>query len=423
MNNREKIYNQLPYFLKVFLVNLIAIRKGRQRWNKRVRYLLEIYQSLDYRGYDGRYEGLLRPDLATYTSSKKVVKEHYDSIVDQRQVDDIWYTSGTSGSGLRYPVSKEFVSQLWSFYWKFRGVHGLTHKDWFVYFIGKQLVGSDTPRPPYWIYSHPTRQLLMSQYHLSPDNCAYYLDEIAKSKIKCMHGYPSTLSYFARLIQDLGLSEKAKSCGMKFISCSSEKLLPHQKLVIEQTFGVQVVQIYGMTEGVANVYECDHRRLHVDECFAKVELSPTDIDGINHIVGSSYHNAAFPLYKYSTGDLALMSRKSECPCGRKGRLIEQIIGREDDYISYPNGRKVGRLDHIFKKLENIKESQIFQAEDYSLKFKVVRDLRFDDRDEKELRDEIKTKLGTDLPYEIVYQDKIERASSGKLKAVVSEVKN
>src|SRR5690606_33788745 len=42
------------------------------------------------------------------------------------------------------------------------------------------------------------------------------------------------------------------------------------------------------------------------------------------------------------------------------RYLKSITGRIDDFIETPDGRHLGRIDHIFKGIEGIKEAQVVQ---------------------------------------------------------------
>jgi len=415
------IFSRLPYFIKVILINIVGFFNQRMKWNSRVEKLLAEYKKLDYKTYDGRFDHLIEKNLEEKTKDKKNVVKYFDDIYEPEHKYKIFKTSGTSGSGLVYPVSREFLDHLWAIYWKFRACHGVTNNDWFIYFIGKEILSPNIKTPPYWLKVFTSRQLLMSQYHLGPETVGLYLNQIFKSGIKCIHAYPSTLAFFCQLIQDHGLKDIAIKCEIKFISVSSECLSSVQKQRIEAVFDCKVVQIYGMTEGVVNVFECEKGSLHVDEYFSAVEFEHYKDDEYS-VIGSSFHNKALPLVKYNTHDRVELDLMTNCLCGRKSRIIKKINGRSEDYISLPDGRKIGRLDHIFKGMSNIVEAQLFQNIDYSIDFRVVRSNNYSLKDEALLLKEIESRFGGLVDYKLVYLKKIGRTKAGKIKAVESKIK-
>jgi phenylacetate-CoA ligase len=133
-------------------------------------------------------------------------------------------------------------------------IHGLNLSSWCAYFIGKPVVANEKTSPPYWIKSYPTKQLLFSIFHINKNTVEAYLDEIKKNNIRWLHAYPSVLNLLAELIEEKGLHKKAKELGLSLITTSSEVLLELQKNNIESIFGCRIRQLYGLTEGVANIF-------------------------------------------------------------------------------------------------------------------------------------------------------------------------
>jgi len=119
--------------------------------------------------------------------------------------------------------------------------------------------------------------------------------------------------------------------------------------------------------------------------------------------------------------LILESPEKKCPCGIPGRLVKSIDGRKEDYVLTPDGRRIGRLNHIFKNMVNIKECQIFQEHVERVVFRVVRGKGYTGKDEKMLLREARTRLGTQIVIDIDYVEAIERTSRGKLRFVISKV--
>ncbi|ABU69698.1 phenylacetate--CoA ligase family protein [Vibrio campbellii] len=414
------LYLKLPYLIQCFIVNIVGYFNDKMKWNKRVVELISFYEIQDFKSIDEVSKKEIVNDDGS-TRNKNACINNFESIFRKEHYKKDLFTSGTSGQAFRYPVSKEYLDNLWAIYWKFRKIHNVHHDDWFVYFVGKSIISTDKKRSPYWITSYFSKQLLMSQYHISNETVLEYLNKIKESRIKCIHAYPSTLFYFSQLIIENNLIDLARSCEMKFISVSSEKLSSHQKEIIEHVFSCRVVQLYGTTEGVINAFECEHGSLHIDEAFSDVRF--TNVEGNKYrLSGSSYHNLAFPLVDYEINDEVIFFENYQCSCNRKSRVIKEVLGREDDYITLDSGAKVGRLDHIWKDTFNILEGQIIQYEDLSLKFKVVRKENYSKKDSDKLNFNIKEKLGSRATYEIIYVDKIPRTKSGKLKAVISYVK-
>ncbi len=159
----------------------------------------------------------------------------------------------------------------------------------------------------------------------------------------------------------------------------------------------------------------------MDEDYAHIEFLHVDGDSYR-IIGTNYTNYAFPLIRYDTGDVAeLESEEKKCPCGIPGRLVKSIDGRKEDYVLTPDGRRIGRLDHIFKDMVNIKECQIFQEHVERVVFRIVRGKEYTEKDEKKLLYEARSRLGNQIEISIDYVEAIERTTQGKLRFVISKI--
>jgi phenylacetate-CoA ligase len=87
----------------------------------------------------------------------------------------------------------------------------------------------------------------------------------------------------------------------------------------------------------------------------------------------------------------------------------------------PDGRRVGRLDHIFKDQLDVAEAQILQEDVGSIEVRIVPRPSFDTFAEERLRKEIRSRLGELIRIEVRIVDEIPREANGKFRAVKSEV--
>jgi len=330
------------------------------------------------------------------------------------------HTSGTTGTGLIFPMTLEAEQEQWAVWWRHRARFGLDRNTWYAHFHGKSIVPFENSKPPFWRVNRPGRQILFSAYHMSDHNLPFYVNELNRRQPLWIQGYPSLLALLGSFMLE---KEYELNYRPKVIMAASENLLPQQKRVIEKAFGVACRQHYGMAEGVGNISECPEGNLHVDEDYAHIEFLPTDTDDDSYrIIGTNYTNYAFPLLRYDTGDVAeLESPEKICPCGAPGRLVKSIDGRREDYVLTPNGRCIGRLDHIFKDMVNIKECQILQEHLERVVFRIVRGKGYTEKDEKTLLHEAVKRLGGQIKIEIVYVEKLERSARGKLRFVISKI--
>jgi len=195
--------------------------------------------------------------------------------------------------------------------------------------------------------------------------------------------------------------------------------------VMEQAFQCKVYNWYGNAEQVGNIVECEEGNLHVKEDHSFVEFigpdgRPAQPGELAEMVCTGFGNYAMPLIRYRVGDMAVLSDK-KCPCGRSGRIVERIVGRVEDVVVTPDGRHVGRLDHLFKDMLNVKEAQIFQENVNDLEIRIVKRPQFSEKDMRLLMQEARLRLGNKIKIHVRFVDTIKREPSGKLRFVISKV--
>jgi phenylacetate-CoA ligase len=140
------------------------------------------------------------------------------------------------------------------------------------------------------------------------------------------------------------------------------------------------------------------------------------------VVCTGFGNYATPLIRYDVGDVAVQSRQAVCQCGRGGTLIDRIVGRTEDYVLTPDGRLVGRLDHLFKDAVRVKHAQIVQTEIDEVIIRIVKDHAYTMEDEQEILREARLRLGSSIDIRFEYVDEIPRTKNGKFRFIISNVK-
>ena len=327
------------------------------------------------------------------------------------------HTSGSTGAGLRFTTTAGGVREQYATWWRYRAWHGLEHGIWAGHFGARSVVPASQGAPPYWRYDRPGRRVLFSGYHMSEGRLGAYVDELRRRRLPWLHGFPSTLALLATYVVEQGIE---LGYEIRWVTVGGENLLAAQAEVMARAFGVRPLQHYGLAEAVANISECERGRLHVDEDFAAVEFVPEQTGRGHRIVGCNFTNLATPLLRYDTGDLAVLDDDG-CDCGRPGRVVASVDGRQEDYVELGNGARLGRMDHVFKDLTNIREAQIVQSRPGEIEVRVVRGGAYAPSDERELLREMVKRVGEETVVRIRYADRLERGPSGKLRFVVSEI--
>jgi len=283
-------------------------------------------------------------------------------------------------------------------------------------FAGRMIQRIDDNRPPFCRFNKSENQMIFSSYHINEDNIRHYVDELNKFKPIEIIGYPSAIYSLAfSLLQ----SSLKLDFAPKLIVTNSETLLDWQRELIESVLLAPVRDYYGTAEYVVFAHQCEKRNYHIDPVLGLLEVVDSQDQPLyeeeGDILCTSISNYTMPLIRYRIGDRAIKSSRL-CNCGQKTETLSKVIGRIDDFVLTLDGRRIGRLDHIYKGLSNIKESQIVQVFSDRCIIKVVRSAAID---EHILRKNFSARVGSDMNVTVEYLEAIPKGKNGKFKAVIN----
>jgi phenylacetate-CoA ligase len=330
-------------------------------------------------------------------------------------------TSGTTGTALEFWHTREALAEEYATVWRLYRRYGVGLDDPRVTFGGNIIVPFEANWPPFWRTNHFGHQTFFSTYHMKPENLGLYVTALHKTPVRWVQGYPSSLYVMARALLDAGRPlPRGRLAG---VFTSSERLLATHREVIETAFNAPVADRYGTSEFAVSMTCCEQNRLHVDMEFCIVEVEPLEdnddwVRGAILVTGLAPDAIAF--FRYRIGDVGTLSKRP-CPCGRPGTVFLDVEGREDDYVLTPDGRLIGRLDHLFKGQTQIAEAQILQTEKERITVRIVPRLGYDEADERSLLREIRDRLGAQIETRIEKVREIPREHGGKFRAVKSMI--
>jgi len=328
------------------------------------------------------------------------------------------HTGGTTGTPLTIHVNRAALRQNYAFFFQLREWAGVRSTDRVATFAGRTIVAPDRG-PPYWRHNWAARTMLCSSYHLAPDTIDDYITALRRFGPALIDTYPSSLEPIARRILERG----DRPIAPRAIITSSETLRPDVREAAETAFGCKVFDHYGSAEMVALINQCEYGQYHAHPAFGYTEIL---VDGrsalpgeTGEIVSTGFVNPVMPLIRWRTGDLATAG-EAGCPCGRTSPTVRAIIGRQDDVIVTPRGRRIGRLDPIFKAVTSIHEARIVQDRADHVRVELVPIGVIPESEREALRDELQRRLGDEMLISILDVPRLERTAGGKLRTVVNE---
>ncbi len=149
---------------------------------------------------------------------------------------------------------------------------------------------------------------------------------------------PSYAAYLGEALKEAGY--KSEDIPLKAGIFGAEPWTNEMRRGIEKTLGIKAYDIYGLTEtsGPGVSFECEEQTgMHINEDHFLAEIIDPDTEEVlpegskGELVFTALDKEAFPLLRYRTRDICVLSRK-KCSCGRTFIKMAKPMGRSDDMI-------------------------------------------------------------------------------------------
>ena len=249
---------------------------------------------------------------------------------------------------------------------------------------------------------------------------------------------PSYAAYIGETLKEMGLTPD--DIDLKAGIFGAEPWTEEMRRDIEKSLGIKAYDIYGLTEtsGPGVAFECEAQKgMHINEDHFYAEIIDPETGEVlpegskGELVFTSLDKEGFPLLRYRTRDICVLSRK-ECSCGRTLIKMSKPMGRSDDMLIirgvnvFPSQIetvliKEGYSPNYLIEVDRVKNNDTLDVyvelapEQFS---DTVKDLAIK---EKSLAEAIKTMLGINPKVHLVAPKTITR-SEGKAVRVIDKRK-
>ena len=220
---------------------------------------------------------------------------------------------------------------------------------------------------------------------------------------------PSYAAYIGETLKEQGY--KPEDIPLKAGIFGAEPWTEEMRRGIEETLGIKAYDIYGLTEtsGPGVSFECSEQTgMHVNEDHFYAEIIDPDTGEVlpegskGELVFTSLDKEAFPLLRYRTRDICVLSRK-QCSCGRTLVKMAKPMGRTDDML-------IIRGVNVFpSQIETV-----LLKEGYEPNYQIIVD-RVNNNDTFEVKVEMTPEQFTDKVSEILA---MEKSLAGALKVML-----
>ncbi len=249
---------------------------------------------------------------------------------------------------------------------------------------------------------------------------------------------PSYAAYIAETLKEQGY--KPEDIPLKAGIFGAEPWTEEMRRGIEESLGIKAYDIYGLTEtsGPGVSFECSEQTgMHVNEDHFYAEIIDPDTGEVlpegskGELVFTSLDKEAFPLLRYRTRDICVLSRK-KCSCGRTLVKMAKPMGRTDDMLIirgvnvFPSQIETVLLNEGYESNYQIVVDRVNNNDTFEVNVEMTAE-KFTDKVaeiitlEKSLANALKTMLGINPAVHLVAPKSIAR-SEGKAVRVVDKRK-
>ena len=249
---------------------------------------------------------------------------------------------------------------------------------------------------------------------------------------------PSYAAYIGETLKEMGY--KPEDIPLKAGIFGAEPWTEEMRKGIEESLGIKAYDIYGLTEtsGPGVAFECaEQTGMHINEDHFLAEIIDPETGEVlpegskGELVFTSLDKEAFPLLRYRTRDICVLSRK-KCSCGRTLIKMAKPMGRTDDMLIirgvnvFPSQIETVLLSEGYQPNYQIVVDRVKNNDTFDVNVEMTPDM-FTDKVgeimamEKSLAGALKTMLGINPTVHLVAPKTIAR-SEGKAVRVVDKRK-
>lgn len=183
--------------------------------------------------------------------------------------------------------------------------------------------------------SHKVGCLTLPMSSGNTDRQIQFMMDLGSTIICCT---PSYASYIGECLKEKGY--KPEDNKLKYGIFGAEPWTEEMRRDIEKSLGIKAFDIYGLTEtsGPGVSFECTEQTgMHINEDHFLAEIinpetgEPLKEGEKGELVFTSLDKEAFPLLRYRTRDICVLSRE-KCSCGRTFVKMSKPMGRSDDML-------------------------------------------------------------------------------------------
>lgn len=367
-------------------------------------------------------------DLAKLpTMSKTDARQHVDQLVWRGVPGGAfrYNTGGSSGEPLVFYFGRARQAADAAARMRARRWWGVEPGEPEVYLWGAPIELSRTDRIK-TLRDRLLNQLVLNAFAMSAPRMDAYLDAITAFRPRCIYGYASSLCLLAAHATARG--RRPHLPMLRVVCTTGEPLYPHQRELLEDTFGVAVANEYGCRDGGFIGHEAPGGQMLGVVEFNCLEVLDPDGQPVppgtpGELVLTGLVSQAQPFIRYRTGDVITLDT-APAAYGRGLPVIAEVSGRSTDFVVREDGTVMHALAviYVLRALDGIAQFKCIQHSPLDMEVQVVRGERWRETDAARISAGLRARLGERLRVDLRLVETIPPEASGKHRYVVSHVR-
>jgi len=327
------------------------------------------------------------------------------------------YSSGSTGSPLRYYLDKQSYSAGWAQTFRCWSWAGFGIGDPYVK-IGLEERNS--------IRKNLQDFVMNTQYigfsNIQRTNIRDIVTKIRSFHPKIIRSNTDYIYPIAKMMEQEDLYYSGAT-----VTTTASILFPHYRNLVEKHFNCRIMDAYG-GEGTPVSFQCEKREhYHIADEDVIVEFMKegdyVDEEEQGKIVITNLNNFAMPLIHYDLNDVGQFL-EGTCSCGRNLSLMKSIEGRDNDIVKTVTGEMipVHFFSYLFRDIHGVVQFQVIQERIDRIVLKIVKNTQFSESDAVFITEKVRNKTGGQIAVDFQFVDDIPvSGKSGKRRYVISSV--
>ncbi|MEY2693388.1 MAG: hypothetical protein RIT03_1779 [Bacteroidota bacterium] len=336
-------------------------------------------------------------------------------------------TSGSSGDPMVFAKDKNCHALIWANIMRKFAWHGIDfNRSYQARFYGMPM--AFWPKKLLRIKDFLSNRYRMNIFDLSDEGLDVIIQQFSRKRFDYINGYTSSIVLLAKRLEAKNTVLKSVCPSLKVCIVTSEMLFESDKILLEKTLGVPVINEYGASEVdlIAFQNQQDEWLVNAETCLVEIvdeegNVLPYGQEG--RIIVTQLYNKAMPFIRYEVGDYGILDPKSTL----QKPILQKLIGRTNDVIKLPSGKRAAGMAFysitkaLFDDQTAVKEFVIKQTKLDTFEIEYVSEVAFTDAQKQHIYQVISDFLEPHLRLEYIQKSGSIRTAQGKLKQFISLV--